>query len=204
MDKKLLIDEYLQGKHPIEGKKWELPTADELDRDEALFDALIAEKKQTSRFTKTIGRTLLAIAAVLIAVVALFTWKNFKSGNQPQLAEKTEEIAPQEDTTKVIEKDNVVKSPTTHVMIANDTRYDDQHNTSRLKSSQPKKKNQKAVKPQEPMITEAEPLPEEPETEQEYLPTEEDPFLLAAAFSQDIRSRGEHLYQEVAQMINNQ
>ena len=44
MDKKLLIDEYLQGRHPIEGKKWELPTADELDRDEALFDALLAER----------------------------------------------------------------------------------------------------------------------------------------------------------------
>ena len=137
MDKKLLIDEYLQGKHPIEGKKWELPTAEELDRDEALFDALIAEKKQTSRFTKTIGRTLLAIAAVLIAVVALFTWKNFKSESQPQLAEKTEEITPQENAPKVIEKDNVVKTQTQHVKIANVTREVGQLNTRRLESSQP-------------------------------------------------------------------
>lgn len=137
MDKKLLIDEYLQGKHPIEGKKWELPTAEELDRDEALFDEIIAEKKQTSRFTRTIGRTLLAIAAVLIAVVALFTWKNFKPENQPQLAEKTEEIVPQEDTPKVIEKDNVVKTQTQHVKIANVTREVGQLNTRRLKSSQP-------------------------------------------------------------------
>jgi hypothetical protein len=137
MDKKLLIDEYLQGRHPIEGKKWELPTAEELDRDEALFDALIAEKKQTSRFTRTIGRTLLAIAAVLIAVVALFTWKNFKPENQPQLADKTEELVPQEDALKVIEKDNVVKSQTTHVKIANVTRYDRKRNTRRLESSQP-------------------------------------------------------------------
>ena len=40
MDKKLLIDSYLEGKHPIEQEKWELPTESELDRDEALYDAL--------------------------------------------------------------------------------------------------------------------------------------------------------------------
>ena len=43
MDKKLLIDSYLEGKHPIVQEKWELPTESELDRDEALFDALLAE-----------------------------------------------------------------------------------------------------------------------------------------------------------------
>ncbi len=45
MDKKLLIDSYLEGKHPIEQEKWELPTESELDRDEALFDVLLDEKK---------------------------------------------------------------------------------------------------------------------------------------------------------------
>ena len=45
MDKKLLIEQYLQGKHPIEHETWNLPTDSELDRDEALYDALIAEKK---------------------------------------------------------------------------------------------------------------------------------------------------------------
>jgi len=137
MDKKLLIDEYLQGKHPIEGKKWELPTAEELDRDEALFDALVAEKKQASRFTKTIGRTLLAIAAVLVAVLALFTWKSHKPQNQPQLAEKTEEIAPQENTPKVVEKRNVVKTQTSNVTIANVKRDDRKRQVPRLESSQP-------------------------------------------------------------------
>ncbi len=43
----------------------------------------------------------------------------------------------------------------------------------------------------------------EMEMEQEYLPTKPDPFLLVAAEIQDIRSRGERLYQEVAQMMNN-
>lgn len=137
MDKKLLIDEYLQGRHPIEGKKWELPTADELDRDEALFDALIFERKRESRFTKSMGRALLAIAAVLVAVLALFTWKSLKPQNQPQLAEKTEETVPQENTPKVIEKRNVVKTQTSNVTIANVKRYDRKRKVPRLESSQP-------------------------------------------------------------------
>ena len=89
MDKKLLIDSYLEGKHPIEQKKWELPTESELNRDEALFDALLAEKRNAPRFTKSMGKALLAIAAVLIAVVALFTWWNFKPQQPTQLAETT-------------------------------------------------------------------------------------------------------------------
>ena len=51
MDKKLLIDEYLEGKRPIEEKKWELPSDNELDRDEALFEASMDEKKNSPRFT---------------------------------------------------------------------------------------------------------------------------------------------------------
>lgn len=138
----------------------------------------------------------IAAAAVLVAVLALFTWKSHTTKIQPQMAK-------QENAPKVIEKDNVDKSPTTHVMLANDTREVEQQHTRRLKTSQAKKKSHKAIKVEEPMITEAEPLPEEPETEQEYLPTEPDPFLLAAAEAQDIRARGERLYQEVVQMINN-
>ena len=88
----------------------------------------------------------------------------------------------------------------------NDTREVEQLHTRSLETPQPKKKTRKAVRVEEPLITEAEPLPEESETEmqEEYLPTEPDPFLLAAAEAQDIRARGERLYQEVVQMINNQ
>ena len=137
MDKKLLIDEYLQGKHPIEQKKWELPTESELDRDEALFDAILAEKKNRTPLLRWKSWGWISAAAVLVAVLALFTWKSFKPESQPQLAEKKEELVPQEDTTKVIEKDNVVKSQTSHVKLANDTREIGQRHTRRLKSSQP-------------------------------------------------------------------
>ena len=155
MNKKLLIDEYLQGKHPIEQKKWELPTADELDRDEALFDALLEERKTPKRHILPIALRWVSVAAVLAIVFALFTWKNFKPKNQPQLAEKTEEIVPQKDTTKVIEKDNVVKTQTQHVKIANITRYDDQHNVPRLKSSQPKIADEPQTSTETPVLANA-------------------------------------------------
>ena len=137
MNKKLLIDEYLQGRHPIGQEKWEQPTESELDRDEALYDAILAEKKNRTPLLRWKGWGWISAAAVLVAVLALFTWKSFKPESQPQLAEKKEELVPQKDTTKVIEKDNVVKSLTTHVMLANDTRDVGQRHTRRLKSSQP-------------------------------------------------------------------
>ena len=135
MDKHDFIDDYLMGKHPIEGKKWELPTEDELDRDEALYDALLARPSKSPLKGDLLfspmggrvgpwrgrGRLWVSIAAVLIAVVTLFTWKSFKPQSQPQLAEKTTELAPQENTPKVIEKHNVPHEPTTHASFESDT-----------------------------------------------------------------------------------
>lgn len=69
---------------------------------------------------------------------------------------------------------------------------------------QPAKKRRKVHKPilEEPAPQEAEPAQVEPEQENEYLPQQPDLYLLAIADAQDIRSRGERLYQEVAQMMN--
>ena len=170
------------------------------DLNERVLNKLIDSPSQPRRSPLLSNVWWMAVAAVLVAVLALFTWKSQTPKTQPRMAK-------QEDTLKVIEKDNVDKSPTTHVKIADDTRELCKQPTRRLETPQPKKKNRKAVKvedtPVEPMLAEAEPLPEEVETEQTYLPTEPDPFLLAAAEAQEIRARGERLYQEVVQMINN-
>ena len=132
------LDDYLQGKHPIGQEKWELPTESELDRDEALFEALLDEKKNGPRFTRSMGKALLAIAAVLIAVVALFTWWNFKPQQPTQLAEKTEKPVEQKDTPKVIEEDDVDESQTKHVKLANLTREVDKVNVPRSKTTRVK------------------------------------------------------------------
>lgn len=54
------------------------------------------------------------VAAVLVAVATLFTWKSLKPEKQPQLAEKTMELAPQENTPKAVEKCTVEETPTLH------------------------------------------------------------------------------------------
>jgi len=56
---------------------------------------------------------------------------------------------------------------------------------------------------QEPLLAEAESAQEEPEQEDVYQPKQPDLYLLAVAEAQDIRSRGEQLYQEVNQIIMN-
>ena len=137
MDKKLLIDSYLDGKHPIEQEKWELPSESELDRDEALYDEILAEKKNKTPLLRGRGWGWVSAAAVLIAVVALFTWWNFKPQQPTLLAEKTEEPVEQKDATKVIEKRDVVKTQTSNVTIANVKRDNRKRQTSRLESSQP-------------------------------------------------------------------
>ena len=129
MDKKLLIDQYLQGKHPIDGESWELPTADELDRDEALYDALLAERPSKSPlkgdFTSILrggrtgswgqlGRWALGAAAAVVLVAALFTWKSFKPQNPSQQVKTTAKLAPQENTPKAVEKCTVEETPTLH------------------------------------------------------------------------------------------
>ena len=166
------------------------------DLNERVLKSLIDSPSQPRRSPLLSKVWWMAVAAVLVAVLALFTWKSQTPKTQPQ-------IAKQENAPKVIEKDSVDKSPTTHVNFANNTRELCQQHTRRLETPQPKKKNRKAVKIEEPLLAESETLPEEPETEQTYLPTEPDPFQLAAAETQDVRARGERLYQEVAQMINN-
>ena len=147
MDKKHFIDEYLNGKRPIEQEKWELPTESELDRDEALFDAILAEKKQASRFTKTIGQGLLAIAAVLIAAVALFAWWDFKPQGQPQLAETKEVPVEQKDTIKVIEKPHESKTQSSHEKSANFTQEVSKVHTRSLKTAQATSAEEKASTP---------------------------------------------------------
>lgn len=62
---------------------------------------------------------------------------------------------------------------------------------------QPAKKRWKVHKP-----AQEEPAQVEPEQENEYLPQQPDLYRLAIADAQDIRSRGERLYKEVAQMMN--
>lgn len=166
MDKKLLIDEYLQGRHPIEGKKWELPTADELDRDEALFDALLAERGKRAPLLRGRGWGWVSIAAAIVIAIALFTWRSFMPQQPTQLAEKTEEPVKLEDAPRDTAQRGTPNCPTRHVMKAHEARLIGSRGEPNLKTPQPKRKIHKEVKEEnppaeQPLLAEAEPQQEE-------------------------------------------
>ena len=166
MDKNYMIDEYLKGKHPIEQEKWELPTESELDRDEALFDALLAERETAPLQTSPRGGRLLAAAAAIVIAIALFTWRSFVPQQPTQLAEKTEEPVKLEDAPRDTAKRGTPNCPTRHVMKAHEARLIDQLSEPRLKTPHPKRKIHKEVKEgnpptEQPLLAEAEPQQEE-------------------------------------------
>ena len=104
-------------------------------------------------------------------------------------------------TEKVMQpKDNIEETPQATVSTTTE-----QPVVAQAEKPQPAKKRRKVHKPilEEPVPQEAEPVQVEPEQENEYLPKQPDLYLRAIADAQDIRSRGERLYEEVAQMMNN-
>ncbi|MBQ5622015.1 MAG: hypothetical protein IIU92_05315 [Bacteroidaceae bacterium] len=147
MDKNQFIDEYLNGRHPIEQEKWELPSESELDQDEALFDALLAQNPKAPLLARRFRGGLLAAAAVLMAAVALFAWWDFKPQGQPQLAETKEAPVEQKDTIKVIEKPHESKSQSSHEKSANFTREVSKVHTRSLKTAQATSAEEKASPP---------------------------------------------------------
>lgn len=147
MDKNQFIDEYLNGKRPIEQDKWRLPSESELDQDEALFDALLAQNPKAPLLARRFREGLLAAAAVLIAAVALFAWWDFKPQGQRQLAETKEVPVEQKDTIKVIEKLHESKSQSSHEKSANFTREVSKVHTRSSKTAQVTSAEEKASPP---------------------------------------------------------
>lgn len=189
MNKNRIIEDYLQGKHPIEQNSWELPSAQELERDEALFDSLMAQKKAPKR----IRLWPLAVAACVAGFVAIFLVPsretNVEPEIQPVVAEVVEQPAPE---------------------APKDSEYSEvSENSEKSEPSEPvkPKRTHKVRKVQEePQLEEAEPRVEENEVEAgdgNHTVERTDPMLLAAAFEQDIRSRGDRLRHEIIQTIIN-
>ena len=181
MDKKQIIEDYLQGRHPMEQHSWELPSAQELERDEALFESLVPQKKAPKR----IRLWPLAVAACVAGFVAIFLAPpreaNVEPEKQPVVAEQKEK---QEET--VVEEEPAETK----------TEVEAPKRTKRAAK-------RKLVVPhepvEEPLLAEAEAPAEEARP---ILPEMKDPFLAIAQQMQDIRSRGEQVRQEVAQLID--
>jgi hypothetical protein len=135
-----------------------------------------------------IGGGCIAVAASVFLLILLNIGK--QQPEQPPVV-----------TEKVMQsKDNIEETPQATVSTTTE-----QPVVAQAEKPQPVKKRRKVHKPalEEPVPQEAEPAQVEPEQENEYLPKQPDLYLLAVADAQDIRSRGERLYEEVAQMMNN-
>ena len=184
MNKNRIIEDYLQGKHPIEQESWELPSADELERDEALFESLMAERKAPKR----IRLWLLAVAACVAGFVVIFLVPpreaNVEPVEQPVVAQQVdkqlEPVVKEEPAETILE-----------VTVPKKTRR------------APKRRQAVQQEPiEEPLLAEAEMTKKAPtENIHQRRIEASNPYLLAAAQAQDIRSRGERLSQEVALLI---
>ena len=204
MDKNRIIEEYLQGKHPIEQKSWELPSTQELERDEALFDSLTPRPLRVERGLK---RRVLWPYAVSAIAASILLFLVFRFG-----MEKTEQ---QPVVAEVIEPEIVEQPAPESSEISESSEYPD--NSEPTKPIKPKRTRKVQAPQAEPLLAEAEPMTEETEaeplqeeTKQEIkssvspAPTPSEDFdlhLLAAAQAQDIRSRGKRLSQEVALLM---
>ena len=190
MNKNRIIEDYLQGKHPIEQESWEMPSAQELERDEALFDSLMAQKKAPKR----IRLWPLAVAACVAGFVAIFL------------------VPPRETNVEPVEQQPIVAEVVVQPApeAPKDSEYSEvSENSEKSEPSEPvkPKRTHKVRKVQEePQLAEAEPRVEENEVEAgdgNHTVERTDPMLLAAAFEQDIRSRGDRLRHEIIQTIIN-
>jgi len=129
----------------------------------------------------------LAVAACLVGFVVIFLAPPKSTEEQPPLALEEPRVESQEPRVEGQE-------PTQH------SPKDGKDEGSLSKA--PKRKRVVRQDPQEePLLAEAEQIQEE--VEEEYLPARPDLYLLAVAETQDIRSRGEQLCQEVNQIIIN-
>ena len=217
MDKKQIIEDYLQGRHPMEQHSWELPSAQELERDEALFESLVPQKKAPKR----IRLWPLAVAACVAGFVAIFLAPpreaNVEPEKQPVVAEqkeKQEETIASSQEPRVesqqprasSQKPRVEKQQTTVkaeqlTASSQQPRVESQRPTANRQ--QPKLKSQQPI--EKPMLAEAEINASHlGEVGRGALPEMKDPFLAIAQQMQDIRSRGEQVRQEVAQLIDKQ
>lgn len=176
----------------------EIPIPEGLEqRLSELIDRLEAEE-QRRKARKTVRLTRYALAAAAcILLLLVFRFSQGPVEDKPVIAETIKPSIPQPAPQPVVEEKQ--EEP-------------QKFSEPATKANRPQKpsKTNKPSRPDkaqpEPMLAEAEPMPEEAEveTEQEYRPAVPDPIQKAEDFAQDVRSRGERLHQEIAQLIINQ
>ena len=91
MDKTRIINDYLEGKRPMEQTSWELPTNDELRHAEKEYARLLAGMTRPRRRMSphALSWTAVAAAVVLTAMLSLWLWKESAAEPRPMVHETT-------------------------------------------------------------------------------------------------------------------
>ena len=160
---------------------------------EGLNERVMESLKEQKAVSKRLKLWPLVAAACVAGFVAIYLVP-------PRTAEKGQQLALEEPVATEQPTANEVISPASEAVAEEPVAVEP--------SVKPKKATrQKRVVTQEPaeepLLAEAGSAQEEPEQEDVYQPKQPDLYLLAVAEAQDIRSRGEQLYQEVNHIIMN-
>jgi hypothetical protein len=204
MDKKQIIEDYLQGRHPMEQQSWELPSVQELDNAEAEFDRLMEARNKPRRRLRLWP---LAAAACVAGIIAIFLAPPRTTEEQPPLALEETTVNIQQSTynsqLNTLPKGRLGSLELPLNVATAPQREANPH--SRRRERMEGASQLSTVNSQEPMLAEAEINASHlGEVGRGALPEMEDPFLAIAEQMQDIRSRGEQVRQVVAQLIDNQ
>ena len=200
MDKKQIIEDYLQGRHPMEQNSWELPSANELDNAEAEYDRRSLTPRPL-RKERGLKFWLFAAAACVAGFVAIFL-------APPREAEEQQPLALEEPVVNGQEPiiDSQLSTP-----LKGEMEGASQQPTVVKPKRTPKRKQVVLQRPvEEPLLAEAEVnashLEEVERGAAEDVhpihPEMNDPYLAIMEQMKDIRSRGERVRQEVAQLID--
>ena len=174
------------------------------------YDRLMEARKKPRRRLRLWP---LAAAACVAGIIAIFLAPPRTSEEQPPLAMEEPIASSQEPRVESqqpiassqeprVEKQQTTVKAEQLTASSQQPRVESQRPTAN--SQQPKLKSQKqTVNCQLSTVNSQEPLLAEAEIERGALPEMEDPLLAVAAQIQDIRSRGERLGREIAQLTDN-
>lgn len=151
------------------------------------YDRLMEARKKPRRRLRLWP---LAAAACVAGIIVIFLAPPRMAEEQPPLALEGPTVESQESRVESQESRVESQEPTVN------------SRRPKAKSQRPKAQKQNPV--EEPLLAEAEAIEEAP-TEEVYheAPKADDPSLLVAIEVQDIRSRGERLGREIAQLTDN-
>lgn len=139
MDKTRIINDYLEGKRPMEQTSWELPTDDELRHAEKEYARLLAGMTRPRRRMSphALSWTAVAAAVVLTAMLSLWLWKESAAEPRPMVHETTLPATPARTRPAPVQQNE------SHQLMAGKTFSQTKQDVSQRQARQPAKASTK-------------------------------------------------------------